>query len=258
MKKLKILVANDDGIEVRGLRELVDALTQRAGAEVYVFAPDGQRSAASHAITLHAPISVWPVEYDGAAMAFALDGTPSDCVAVGLKMLKLKGIKVDMVFAGINHGANVGTDIVYSGTVGAALEGSIQGYPSAAVSVDSHSATHFDYACDLAVDLVRKTGGEWDSDIMININTPNLPADEIKGISNTIMGRREYINDVQVETEGEVTTFVYGGAPVLYESDENQYDVVALENGYASISALHKDMTAYEAGRMLADWRIGK
>ena len=258
MKKLKILVANDDGIEARGLRELVDALTQRAGAEVYVFAPDGQRSAASHAITLHAPISVWPVEYDGAAMAFALDGTPSDCVAVGLKMLRLKGVEVDMVFAGINHGANVGTDIVYSGTVGAALEGSIQGYPSAAVSVDSHSATYFDYACDLAVDLVRKTGGEWDSGIMININTPNLPAEEIKGISNTIMGRREYINDVQVETEGEVTTFVYGGDPVLYESDENQFDVVALENGYASISALHKDMTAYEAGRMLADWRIGK
>ncbi len=240
------------------MRELVDALTQRAGAEVYVFAPDGQRSAASHAITLHAPISVWPVEYDGAAMAFALDGTPSDCVAVGLKMLRLKGVEVDMVFTGINHGANVGTDIVYSGTVGAALEGSIQGYPSAAVSVESHSASHFEYACDLAVDLVRKTGGKWDSDIMININTPNLPADEIKGISNTIMGRREYINDVQVETEGEVTTFIYGGDPVLYESDENQFDVVALENGYASISALHKDMTAYEAGRMLADWRIGK
>ena len=85
MKKLKILVANDDGIEARGLRELVDALTQRADAEVYVFAPDGQRSAASHAITLHAPISVWPVEYDGAAMAFALDGTPSDCVATALR-----------------------------------------------------------------------------------------------------------------------------------------------------------------------------
>ncbi len=258
MKKLKILVANDDGIEARGLRALVDALTERAGAEVYVFAPDGQRSAASHAITLRSPISVRPVEYDGVAKAFALDGTPADCVAVGLKMLRLKGIEVDMVFAGINHGANVGTDIVYSGTVGAAMEGSIQGYPSVAVSVDSHSATHFDYACDMAVDLIRKTDGEWDSDIMININTPDLPVDEIKGISNTILGRREYINDVQVETEGEVTTFIYGGDPVLYESDENQFDVVALENGYASISGLHKDMTAYEAGRMLADWRIGK
>ena len=255
---MNILVANDDGINAQGLRELVKALTERVGADVYVFAPDGQRSAASHAITLGSPISVWPVEYEGAAMAFAMDGTPSDCVAVGLKMMRMKEVDVDMVVAGINHGANVGTDIVYSGTVGAALEGSIQGYPSAAVSVDSHQATHFDYACDLAVDLIEKTGGKWDSRYVININTPNLPTDEIKGISNTIMGRREYINDVRVETEGEVTTFVYGGDPVLYESDENQYDVVALENGYASISALHKDMTAYEAGRLLADWRIGK
>ncbi len=255
---MKILVANDDGIEARGLRELVDALTERAGAEVYVFAPDGQRSAASHAITLGSPISVWPVEYDGVEAAFAMDGTPSDCVAVGLKMLRLRGVEVDMVFAGINHGANVGTDTVYSGTVGAALEGSIQGYPSVAVSVDSHQATHFDYACDLAVDLLEKTGGKWDSRVMININTPDLPADEIKGVFCTCLGEREYINDVQVRTEGEVTTFVYGGDAVLYESDENHFDVVALENGYASISPIHKDMTAYYASEMLEDWRIGK
>ena len=255
---MNILVANDDGIEARGLRELVNALTERVGADVYVFAPDGQRSAASHAITLRSPISVWQVPFEGAAEAFALDGTPADCVAVGLKMLRLKGIDIDVVFAGINHGANVGTDIVYSGTVGAALEGSIQGVPSVAVSVDSHKATHFGYACDLAVDLMDKTGGEWDSRVMININTPDLPADEIKGVFTTVLGEREYLNDVQMKTEGEVTTFVYGGDPVLYESDDNHFDVVALENGYASVSPIEKDMTAYNAGKMLEDWRIGK
>ena len=255
---MNILVANDDGIDARGLRELVNALTERAGADVYVVAPDGQRSAASHAITLRHPVSVWPVPFEGAAGAFAMDGTPADCVAVGLKVLKLKGIETDMVFAGINHGSNVGTDTVYSGTVGAALEGSIQGIPSAAVSVDSHRATHFEYACDLAVDLVLKTGGKWDSSVMININTPDLPAEEIKGVCCTTLGDREYNNDVQIKTEGDVMTFEYGGDAVLYESDENQYDVIALENGYASISPLHKDMTAYEAGEMLADWRIGE
>lgn len=258
MKKLNILVANDDGIEAQGLRELVDALTKRADADVYIFAPDGQRSAASHAITLHEPISVWPIPYEGAAEAYALEGTPSDCVAVGVKMLRLEGVRIDMVFAGINHGANVGTDIIYSGTVGAAMEGSIQGYPSAAVSVDSHQATHFEYACNLAVDLVRKTGGNWDPAVTININTPDLPADEIKGVCETILGEREYINDIRVETEGEVTTFVYGGDAVLYQSDQNQYDVIAVENGYASITPLRKDMTAYDAGEQLADWRIGK
>ncbi len=256
--ELNILVANDDGIEARGMRELVKALTEKVRADVYVFAPDGQRSAASHAITLRSPISVWQVPFEGAKEAFALDGTPADCVAVGLKMLRLKGIDVDVVFAGINHGSNVGTDTVYSGTVGAALEGSIQGVPSAAVSVDSHQATHFDYACDLAVDLINKTGGEWDSRVMININTPDLPADEIKGTCNTVLGEREYLNDVQMKTEGEVTTFEYGGDPVLYESDDNHLDVIALENGYASISPIQKDMTAYNAGKMLEDWRIGK
>ena len=240
------------------MRELVKALTERVGADVYVFAPDGQRSAASHAITLRSPISVWQVPFEGAKEAFALDGTPADCVAVGLKMLRLKGIDVDVVFAGINHGSNVGTDTVYSGTVGAALEGSIQGVPSAAGSVDSQPATHFDYACDLAVDLINKTGGEWDSRVMININTPDLLADEIKGTCNTVLGEREYLNDVQMKTEGEVTTFEYGGDPVLYESDDNHLDVIALENGYASISPIKKDMTAYNAGKMLEDWRIGK
>ena len=120
--RLKILVANDDRIEAQGLRALVDTLTERVGADVYVFAPNGQRSAASHAITLRNPVSVWPVAYSGACEAFALDGTPADCVAVGLKVLKRKGIEADMVFAGINHGSNVGTDTVYSGTVGAAME----------------------------------------------------------------------------------------------------------------------------------------
>ena len=255
---MKILVANDDGIEAQGLRALVDTLTERVGADVYVFAPNGQRSAASHAITLRNPVSVWPVAYSGACEAFALDGTPADCVAVGLKVLKRKGIEADMVFAGINHGSNVGTDTVYSGTVGAALEGSIQGYPSVAVSVDSHKATHFEYACNLVVDLIRKTSGKWDESVMININTPDAPAGEIKGVCYTVLGEREYENDVQVETEGDVMTFVYGGEAVLYESDENQYDVIAIENGYASISPLQKDMTAYRAGDLLADWRIGK
>ncbi len=255
---MNILVANDDGIEARGLRELVVALTKELGADVYVCAPDGQRSAASHAITLRSPVSAWPVPFDGAAEAFAFDGTPADCVAVGLKLLKRRGVEIDVVFAGINHGANVGTDTVYSGTVGAALEGSIQGYPSVAVSVDSHQATHFDYACALAVDTIRKTGGTWDPSIMININTPDLPAAEIKGVCYTALGEREYLNDVQVETEGEVTTFIYGGDAVLYESDDNSCDVIALENGYASITPLQKDTTAYTAGAMLADWRIGK
>ncbi|MCQ2546846.1 MAG: 5'/3'-nucleotidase SurE [Clostridia bacterium] len=256
---MNILVANDDGIEARGLRELVDALHERAGADVYVFAPDGQRSAVSHAITLGRKVPVWQVDYRNAELAFAMDGTPADCVALGEKILRDKGIKIDMVFAGINHGSNVGTDTVYSGTVGAAVEGSIQGYPSVAVSVDSHQASHFEYACDLAVDTIAKTGGRWNSEIVININTPNLPKDEIKGVRYTVIGDREYINDVQYAgTEGERAYYIYGGEAIVYEHDTETIDVLAIQNGYASITPLHKDMTATYAKADIEKWRIGK
>ncbi|MDO4176946.1 MAG: 5'/3'-nucleotidase SurE [Bacillota bacterium] len=256
---MNILVANDDGIKARGLRELVDALHLRAGATVYVFAPDGQRSAVSHAITLGRKVPVTQVDYDNAELAFVLDGTPADCVALGEKILRDREIEIDMVFAGINHGSNVGTDTTYSGTVGAAIEGCIQGYPSVAVSVDSHQAEYFEYACDLAVETVEKTGGKWDSEIVININTPNLPKDEIKGVRYTVCGDREYINDVQYAgTEGDTSYYIYGGEPIHYAEDQEDIDVLAIQNGYASISPLHKDMTATYAKADIERWRIGK
>lgn len=258
-KTLNILVANDDGIGARGMRALVDALRRELGAKIYIFAPDGQRSAASHAISLRGTIDMWQVDYEGAEAAFALTGTPADCVAVGMKIMRDKGIPVDVMFAGINHGSNVGTDTVYSGTVGCAMEGSIQGIPSAAVSVDGLNAEHFEYACSLAVDLIRKTGGKWDSNVMMNINTPDLPADRIKGVKYTVIGEREYENDIQlVREDGGIATYRYGGEPLHYEGQPNTLDVIAIQEGYASITPLHRDTTAYNAKPDLEKWRIGK
>lgn len=256
-KQLSIVVANDDGIGSKGLKALVKALKGR-GAKVYVFAPDSQRSALSHAISLRETVDVWQVDCEYAELAYVLTGTPADCVAMGLKILRDKGIAADMLYAGINLGSNVGTDTVYSGTVGCAMEGSIQGIPSVAVSVDSHQAEHFEYACMLAVDVINKTGGKWDSNVMLNINTPNLPASEIKGVKYTVIGDKEYTNDIQLVREsGGVATYKYGGEAVYYDSP-NTFDVVAIQNGYASISPLQRDNTAYSAKHMLEKWRIGK
>ena len=256
---MNILIANDDGIDTQGIHELAKALHERAGADVFVCAPDGQRSAASHAITMREVVTAEKVEFEGAEMAFAFSGTPADCVVMGLRLLNQKGIHIDMVFAGINHGGNLGTDTVYSGTVGAATEGSLQKIPSVAVSVDSHHATHFEYACDLAVDTVIKTGGKWDSDIMLNINTPDLPKEEIKGVKYTVIGSREYINDIQIEgIDSDELAFRYGGEPVIYTDKPDTIDVIALQNGYASISPLLFDYTAHSALGMLEEWRIGK
>ena len=256
---MNILVANDDGIGAKGLHELVKALHERAGATVYVVSPEGQRSASSHSISMMEPVSVVPSELEGAEMAFAISGTPADCVAIGLHIMAEKGVKIDLVFTGINHGSNIGTDTVYSGTVGAAMEGSIHKIPSAAVSVDSHKASHFEYACDLAVDTILKTGGKWDSEIMININTPNLPKEEIKGVKYTVIGEREYVEDVQKhEIDENRTTYRYSGHPVVYTGKPDTIDVIAMQNGYASITLMRYDMTAHDASAMLEKWRIGK
>lgn len=256
---MNILVANDDGIDARGLKELVTALHERAGADVFVFAPEEQRSGASHSISMRKVVGVTPVEYEGAELAFAVDGTPTDCVVMGLRVLAEREIDIDLVFTGINHGSNIGTDTTYSGTVGAAMEGSIQRIPSVAVSVDSHQATHFEYACDLAVDTIRKTGGTWDYDIIININTPDLPKEEIKGVQYTVVGEREYTNDIQrIGTDGQKALYRYGGQPVIYTNMPYTIDVVAIQNGYASITPLHSDLTAHRASGLLEEWRIGK
>lgn len=256
---MNILVTNDDGIEARGLKELVRALHDDAGADVYVVAPDGQRSAISHAISLAAPIRVRDAEVRHARRAFAVTGTPADCVAVGVELLKELGIETDMVFAGINHGGNLGTDTVYSGTVGAAMEGAIQGFPSVAVSIDGFPPENFEYACRLAVETVKKTGGCWNSEVMLNINTPDLPAEHIKGTRYTVIGERDYTEDIRfVGIEDGVRSYRYGGEPVQCESDNENYDVIAVQKGFASVTPMHKDMTAAYAKADLENWRIGK
>ena len=131
--------------------------------------------------------------------------------------------------------------------------------PSAAVSVDTHRASHFEYACDLAVDTIRKTGGRRDSDITININTPNLPKEEIKGVKYTVTGKREYVDDIKLKgREGNRAYYRYGGKAVVYTGLPDTIDVIAIQDGYASISLLHCDMTAHRAAGMLEEWRIGK
>lgn len=256
---MNILVTNDDGIQSRGLKELVGALHNEAEADVYVAAPDGQRSAISHAISLAAPIEVREAEVECAEMAFAMTGTPADCVAVGIELFRELGIEIDMVFAGINHGGNLGTDTVYSGTVGAAMEGSIHGFPSVAVSVDAHHPENFEYACRLAAETVEKTGGRWNSSIMLNINTPDLPPESIKGTRYTVIGERDYTEDICFQgIEDGVRLYKYGGEVVFCEDGSEEHDVIAIQEGFASITPMHKDMTAIHAKADLENWRIGK
>ena len=162
-----------------------------------------------------------------------------------------------MVFSGINHGGNLGTDTLYSGTVSAALEGTICGVPSVAVSVDSHEAEHFEYACHLAVEAAKKAYGRMSPDTVLNINTPNLPREEIKGLKYTTLGNREYKEFfAPIEDEDGRKAYRYSGEPVIYEGLPDTIDVIAMQDGYASITPLHRDLTDYGLVDKISEWRI--
>ena len=254
---MNILVANDDGIEARGIKELVKALS--AKASVYVCAPDGQRSASGHGITVSTHITAKEVEFEGAQLALKLSGTPADCVKLGMKILADRGIDIDMVFSGINHGGNLGTDVLYSGTVSAAIEGSICGVPSVAVSVNSHEAQHFEYACHLAVEALEKSKGRISPDTVLNINTPNLPREEIKGLKYTTLGNREYKEFFKPVDIGEgIKAYRYTGEPVVYEGLPYTIDVIAMQEGYATITPVHRDLTDYKMIEEIKKWRIDR
>jgi 5'-nucleotidase len=240
---MNIFLTNDDGIEAEGIRRLAVALSEVA--DVYVGAPSGQCSATGHGISLHNPIFVEPADFPSAQLAYAIDGTPADCVKLGLTLMKNDGIMIDKVFSGINMGGNLGTDTVYSGTVAAAMEGLICGYPSVAVSVNALNPKHYEMAEELALNAALLDFSKVDNSMMLNINVPDLPKSEIKGVKVTGLGRREYRGEfIERASGGPFLKFTYAGSPVHYDDincDTN--DVGAAQEGYAAVVPMHFDMT---------------
>ena len=188
-----------------------------------------------------------------------MSGTPADCVKLGVKLLQKEGIKIDMVFSGINHGGNLGTDTLYSGTVSAALEGTICGIQSVAVSVNSHEVKTFEYAKILARKTCENVAGKLSTDIALNINVPNLPPEEVKGIKYARLGNREYKEFFSPIEEGSgYAKYRYTGDPVIYEGLPDTIDVIAMQGGYATITPLHRDLTDYNLLKEMEKWRIEK
>lgn len=257
---MKILISNDDGIQAQGIYELAKALSEVA--EIYICAPHQQRSAASHSISFRDSIRISKTDFDNAVMALETTGTPVDCVKLGLKVLSDIGIEIDMVFSGINLGGNMGTDTLYSGTVAAAIEGSICGKPSVAVSVNSHDAVNFDYACNLAVKCARNAYGRLKPGTVLNINVPDIPADKIKGTKITRLGKRDYEPWFVLESGEEHNSdnidlhYRYGGSPIRYDMEDQNADVVAVDEGYASITPLIHNLTAEDMMEEVKTWRL--
>lgn len=239
-------MTNDDGIHSLGLSALASALCELG--RVVVVAPDRERSAVSHSLTLHSPLRAEEIQRD----TFVVDGTPTDCVNLGIHGLLQN--RPDLVVSGINRGANLGEDITYSGTVSAAMEALLMGVPAFAISLASLAGQQEDYqaAGSFAVRLARMilTHG-LPVDTFLNVN---IPQGEVRGVASTKQGRRRY-EDVVVEKLDPRGRKYYwiGGGKSQFE-DIPGSDFVAVEKGYISVTPLHLDMTNYRSFKALGEW----
>ena len=243
---MKILVSNDDGVHADGIRVLSAALS--ALADVVVVAPDRNHSGASHSLTLENPLRVETMAHNG---FMAVKGTPTDCVHLAVNEL-LKPLP-DMVVSGINHGANLGDDVIYSGTVAAATEGRHLGLPAMAVSLvgSEHFASAAHYACRLVQGLMRNP---LPADQILNVNVPDLPLAEIKGIRVTRLGCRHPAEAVIVEQDPRGRPIYWIGPPGATQDAGDGTDFAAIEAGFVSITPLQVDMTAYRYLDGLQEW----
>lgn len=236
-KKL-ILISNDDGIHSDGIKKLASAL-RRVG-EVYVVAPDRERSAASHSLTLHRPLRVTET---GVKM-YAVDGTPTDCISIAVNGILPR--KPDIVVSGINRGGNLGEDVSYSGTVSAAMEGTLLDIPSIAISLVARDKFDFDAAAKFAARLTRHILRRGlPKDTLLNVNIPSVR--NIKGYRITKLGKR-FFSDVVVEkVDPRGKKYYWIGGDMLRWEGGKDADFYAVSRGYISITPIHLDMTNYSS-----------
>lgn len=243
-----ILICNDDGVRSEGIEALAAAMKEVG--TVYVVAPDRERSAASHSLTLLHPLRVEKL----GPRTYSVDGTPTDCVNLGVNGI-LKGRKIDLLVSGINKGANLGDDITYSGTVSAAMEGTILGIPSIAVSVVTRSRYRFDVASGFAVTVARKVMQQGlPDDTLLNVNVPNVPKDKIAGIRMTRMGKRVYGDVIVEKRDPRGRKYYWIGGDYLTSEEVPGSDLEAIEDNCISITPIHLDLTNYAALRALRKW----
>jgi 5'-nucleotidase len=243
---MRILLSNDDGYFAPGLERLAAELAPHA--EITVVAPERDRSGASNSLTLDRPLSV-----RRAPNGFLfVNGTPTDCVHLAVTGLLDK--LPDMVISGINHGANMGDDTIYSGTVAAATEGFLLGIPSIAVSLASRAAAHFETAAKVALDLVQRHAGAPAGAWLLNVNVPDVPYAALKGFRITRLGRRHKAEDVVKARNPRGDTVYWVGAAGAASDAGAGTDFDAVECGYASVTPLQIDLTNHEQMPPVAAW----
>lgn len=249
---MRLLLTNDDGINAKGIYALAKELEKYH--EVIIVAPDNERSACGHSITLSRPLIVKEVELEGLkSKAFSVDGTPADCVKIAIN--KLIAGNIDMVVSGINRGLNLGTDVLYSGTVSAAIEACIYKIPSMAISmaikknIENYEMAAV-YAGKILITAVENNIG---NDIVLNVNIPLLEENEIKGIKVCKIGSRLY-NNCYIETVGENGETRYEIKGELKDIHEEDSDTLFFKEGYVTVTPLHYDLTNFKILKDVSEW----
>ncbi|MCK4272863.1 5'/3'-nucleotidase SurE [bacterium] len=245
---MRILLTNDDGIHARGLQTLKTELS-KLGGEVWVVAPDREQSATSHSLTLSQPLRVNELE----DKVFSVQGTPTDCVMIAIRYLLKQN--PDIILSGINHGPNLGDDVSYSGTVAAAIEGTMLGILSMAISLADWNPADFVVAAEVAAKLckiVLQRG--LPEDTYFNVNVPYVDRGNLCGVEITRLGKRIYRDAVVKKTDGRGNSFFWiGGKEPSWEGGKKT-DFKAIEANKISITPLHLDMTNYRAIDSLSGW----
>ena len=242
---MRILLSNDDGIQAEGIQALVKVLS--GSHDVVVCAPMREQSGMAHALNVHKRLEIarnreleerYPVE------AWMIDGTPTDCVKIYLEAIA-EGWKPDLVISGINHGANLATDVLYSGTVGAAMEGFLHDIPSVALSGDKNSRIPFVQVAEIAADYLVKTMEEREDAFFLNVNCPKELAAGKPQFVFSQLGKRDYLNAYTKEVDEDGRMYFTVAGDIIDLDKGEATDIYAVESGLISVTPLHADLTDY-------------
>jgi len=255
---MRILVTNDDGIRAPGVQALARKMAELG--EVVLAAPSEEKSAIGHGITIRDTIRLRKIKIEGVEQAWGVTGTPADCVKLGLA--ELLENKCDLVISGINSGPNLGTDVLYSGTVSAAIEGVILGVPSLAVSLNSWDSDDYTVSVEIVHQLVKFFLDKkltLPHGTIFNVNIPAVKREDILGYKVTILGERQYENRFEKRLDPRGNPYYWSVGRLLpFQEVDCEYDVVAVEKNYVSITPIQFDLTNYRIMQEVNEWGLEK
>jgi 5'-nucleotidase len=249
-----VMISNDDGIDAPGIFAL--ALEMKKIARVTVVAPDKQQSAVGHAITMNYPLRSVPFRKNGELFGYAVDGTPADAVKLGVRCLLKE--KPDLLISGINHGSNTAINILYSGTVSAATEGTVLGIPSIAVSLATHDPADFTYAAKFAARLAARVVAEGlPHGTLLNVNIPAVPEEKISGVRVTRQGNSSWEDTFDVRRDPAGREYFWLTGSMAIKDTDPETDQIAVSENFISVTPIHYELTDLVLLERMRHWSLG-